>query len=302
MRFFRRKPFYILAAVIICSVILAVISHFGNGLPSKIAGVIITPAERAFSRVISPVAKFRDNVMQADALRSENEELREKVNELTMQNRDAGEYIRENERLRELLHLRDTMTGKEVLAARIISADADNFSYTVTINRGSADGIEQEDAVVSTTGVVGRISELGAHWARVTTLLSPGHSIGVRVSRTGDVAVLDGDVKLSKDRLCRLGYISGEAELIEGDIIETSGMGGIYPPGLVVGKVREARTDNSGAMEYATVEPDTDFMRLYEVLVITDWSREDFSPEYVSGSGYTEETLPQEEFIEDALG
>lgn len=291
MSFFKKKPVLILGGVIICSVLLAAVSHFGNGMPAKLAGAVITPAEKLLSKAAAPVARLRDKVMSAGDLSGENEELKAKVNELLIINRSVEEYIEENERLRELLRLRDEMTDKQVLAASVISADSDDFSYTVTINRGSADGISPEDAVVSTLGVVGRISELGEHWSRVTTLLSPQHALGVKVSRTGDLAVLEGDLKLAKDNQCRLGYITGSAELIEGDILVTSGYGGVYPPGLTVGKVVSVRLDNSGTIDYASVEPTADFSRLYEVLVITDWDRETVKADYVTGNA--EEESPE---------
>lgn len=283
MSFFKKKPVLVLGAVLAAAVLLAAVSHLGGGMPAKIAGKIITPVEKLFSKAVAPAAGLRDNVMNADDLRLENEELQAQVNELLVVNRSVEEYIEENERLKELLRLREDMVEKETLAASVISADSDDFSYTVTINRGSGDGIELEDAVISTLGVIGRVSELGKHWARVTTILSPKHALGVKVTRTGDLAVLEGDLKLAKDKQCRLGYITGSAELIEGDILVTSGYGGVYPPEITVGKVVSVRSDNSGKIDYATVEPTADFSRLYEVLVITDWDRDDVGPEYAAG-------------------
>ena len=288
--------------------LLAAVSHLGGGLPAKAAGAVITPVEKLFSKLASPVSKLRDDVMSMGDLRRENEDLRAQVNELLTVNRSVEEYIEENGRLRELLRLREDMVDKEVLAASVISADSDDFSYTVTINRGSGDGVSVEDAVISTLGVIGRVSELGEHWARVTTLLSPRHALGVEIARTGDLAVLEGDLKLARDKQCKLGYITGSGELIEGDILVTSGYGGVYPPGITVGKVVSVRSDNSGKIDYAAVEPTADMSKLYEVLVITDWNREDVGPEYVTGNEAseggveegTDEITPED--IENALG
>lgn len=281
MSFFKNKPVRLTATVVLAAVVLACISHFGGGWPARVAGTVITPVEKLFVKLISPVADFRDNVLGADNLRTENEELKLQVDELLAENRSAEAYIEENKRLRELLQLKEQMTDKEVLAAEVIAADWDNFSETVTINRGSSDGVSLEDAVVSNLGVIGRVTEVGAEWSRVTTVLSPKHSLGVKVTRTGDLAVAEGEIKLAKDNKLRLGYISGAAGLIVGDIVETSGIGGVYPPGLVVGKISEIRMDNSGAVNYAVVEPTADFAKLYEVLVITDWSRKNVEPDYV---------------------
>ena len=282
MSFFKRKLLWIFAAVFICAILIAAASHFWNGLPAKAFKKVLTPVEKIAARVTLPAAKWRDSLMNASKLEEENEELRAQVNELLAENRGVREYSEENERLRGLLRLRDEMTDKKTVAATVTSADSDDFSYTVTINRGSSDGISLEAPVVSVAGVVGRVCELGKHWASVTTLLSPEHALGVKVSRTGDMAVAEGDLTLAKDRLCRLDYITGSGQLIEGDILVTSGNGGIYPPGLIVGKVSQVRTDNSGVLDYASVEPAADFKKLYEVLVITDWSSDEQYTENVT--------------------
>lgn len=284
MSFFKNKPVMLTGIVLLCAVLIAAVSHFGSGMPAKIAGFVIAPAEKLVAKIVSPVANFRDNIMNSDDLRAENDALKEELIELQAANRGVDEYIKENERLRELLRLKEEMTDKEIVAAEVISADSDNFSETVTINRGSRDGVEPEDAVISTLGVVGRVSEVGGTWARVTTVFSPKNSLGVRVTRTGDLAVAEGELKLAKDKRLRLGYISGAAELIAGDIIETSGIGGVYPPGITVGKVTEVRMDNSGAVDYAVMESTVDFSRLFEVLEITEWDRKEVEADYVEGT------------------
>ncbi len=292
MSFFKNKPILITAAVLVAAVIIASVSHFTDGAPAQVAGNVTAPTESLFSKIFSPITSLSDKFADKDKLRKENEELKARVDELLKENRGAEEYIEENKRLKDLLGIKDEMINKEVVAANVISYDWDNFSETVTINRGSKDGIEKEDAVVSSLGIIGRVTEVGSDWARVTTLLSPKHSLGVKITRTGDLAVAEGDIKLAKDKKLRLGYISGAAELIEGDIIETSGIGGVYPPAVTVGKVSEIKKDNSGTVSYAVVEPAADFTRLFEVLVITEWNRESTTADYVLNT-------PEEEPSED---
>ncbi len=295
----KNKPLALIAVIVIAAVVIAALSHFSGGLPEKAASGLMRPVEGIISKVISPVAGIFDGVSEKE-LEAENEKLKEQVYELTAENRTAEEYIRENERLRALLHLKEGMVNQEVTAARVTALGWDNFSQTVTINRGTADGVNLENAVVSTLGIIGRVSEVTKHSATVTTLLSPRHSLGVRVSRTADLAVCEGDAVLAKDNKLRLDYISGAAELIEGDIIETSGVGGVYPEGLMVGKISEIKKDNSGAVSYAVVEPTADFSRLYEVLVITDWTRESTSPEYIMDEPQ-EEVLTTEEITDSEI-
>ncbi len=307
MSFFKNKPILVTAAVLVIALIVAAVSHFSNGATEGTGGAVTSVAEGFFAKIFSPLKSFGTAFSDKEKLAEENEQLKVQIDELIKQNRGAEEYISENKRLKELLGIKETMINKEVLAAEVISYDWDNFSETVTINRGSKDGVDKEDAVVSALGVIGRVTELGESWARITTLLSPKHSLGVKITRTGDLAVAEGDIKLAKDKKLRLDYISGAAELIEGDIVETSGIGGVYPSGLNVGKVREIKKDSSGAVAYAVVEPTADFSRIFEVLVITDWTRESITPDYVVNvpeSAEQAETIDEitDEEIETAEG
>ena len=99
-------------------------------------------------------------------------------------------------------------------------------------------------------------------------LLNPDNAMGVKVSRTSDVAVVEGDSELYSQNYCKMTFIDKGSNLIIGDILETSGSGGIYPAGLSVGVIREINSDAMGNLNYATVEPLVDFNKLYEVLVI----------------------------------
>ena len=299
MSFFRNKSILITAAVLVIALVIAAVSHFTNGATEGAGGAVTSSAEGFFGKIFSPLRNLGTAFSDKEKLAEENEQLKAQIDELVKANRGAEEYISENKRLKELLGIKETMINKEVLTAEVISYDWDNFSETVTINRGSKDGVEKEDAVVSALGIIGRVTEVGGDWARITTLLSPKHSLGVKITRTGDLAVAEGDIKLAKDKMLRLNYISGAAELIEGDIVETSGIGGVYPPGLTVGKVKEIQKDSSGAVAYAVVEPTADFSRIFEVLVITDWTREGVTPDYVVNAPEIEEPTETVDEITD---
>lgn len=299
---FRKKTALIVGGFLAAAVILGVGGHFSDTL-ARLCTSAVVPAQKVISRAITPVAKLRDGIASGGEIREENERLKAENNALKAENRSSEEYIKENERLKELLRLKENMVGESVLAARVISVDFDNFSQTIMINRGSEDGISIDNVVTSAAGVVGRVSDVGSGWARVTTLLSPNNSMGVRVSRTGDVAVCEGEPAAAKKNLLKLCYISGSAQLIEGDIIETSGLGGIYPPGLICGRISEIKKDNSGTVDYAAVEPGVDFSKLYEVLVITSGERESISPEVVAKTSPEEYTDFEEQYNpEEAIG
>ena len=117
-------------------------------------------------------------------------------------------------------------------------------------------------------GVVGKVSEAGVDYAIVRTILDSSSAVGIRVTRTGGTGLVEGDKTLAAKAQCSLSFLDRNTALIVGDVIETSGSGGLYPAGLVVGSVVSISADNSGALNYAVIEPAADMDNLGEVLVI----------------------------------
>ncbi len=289
---FKNKSYFIVILIALLAVVFGVLSYFTKGASDKMVSNITGAVQNGASELFSPITKLFDGKSSAE-LQKENEELKLLVNELMAENRTAQEYIKENDRLRGLLHLKSEITDKKVVEAKLIALDWDNISNTVTINRGSKDGIEIGDVVISTLGVVGRVEKVDSYTSVVTTILSPKHSIGARIVRTGSLAVAEGEATLSKNNKLRLDYITGNAEIIIGDIVESSGVGGVYPEGITIGKVSEIKKDNSGALSYAVLEPTADFSNLYEVIVITEWTREITVTDTMDETNNTAESLDE---------
>ena len=158
-------------------------------------------------------------------------------------------------------------------AARVIERSTSNWSRTLTLNKGTGLGVAIGDCVVDQYGyLVGVVTEAGANWCTVTTILDTDSQPGALVFRTGEVTVAMGDLALMGQGKLKLSYLEGESSLINGDMIVTSGLGGYYPSGLVIGSVEEIKTDDNGLTRYATIIPKTDITQLVEVFVITDFT------------------------------
>lgn len=127
------------------------------------------------------------------------------------------------------------------------------------------------------------VQSVGVNWAKVTTIFDVDSAIGAKFTRTGDIGVVEGDAELSEEGKCKIQYISSDASIINGDIVVSSGVGGIYPGGLIIGKVSEVKTDVMGAVEYAVVEPAAKFDEVYEVLAVTGFEKTDDTD--VTGGG-----------------
>lgn len=268
--FFRKKGVQVAAAVTAAVLLCAAIAHFGGANPvSKVLRTVFSPFQNGVAYITDKVKDTTDFIREMKSYKEENDKLVSQINELKRQNRDITNYREENERLKEMLDLQASLDGYSTVAASVIAYSSNNWYDTIQISKGSLAGVSVGNAVITPDGVVGKVTETGPTWSIVSTILNPENAMGVRISRTGDVAVVEGDSELYSKSYCKMTFIDKGSNLINGDLLETSGSGGVYPAGLLVGAVREINSDAMGNLNYATVEPLVDFDKLYEVLVIT---------------------------------
>ena len=147
-----------------------------------------------------------------------------------------------------------------------------NWASTLVLDRGSQHGVAIGDCAVDSAGnLVGVVTDVGLNWCRLSTVLDTDSQFGARVFRTGETAVADGDLALMSEGRLRLQYLSDSANLIKGDVIVTSGLGGYYPAGLVIGTVESVQTDDGGLARYAVLSPKCDVAAIQEMFIITDF-------------------------------
>lgn len=211
-----------------------------------------------------------DKFDSVEALQKENEELRKRVAQLEDANRQAETDSQENERLRSLLNLRQQRQDFTFESAKVTQYENSNWASTLTLNRGTSSGVAVNNCVVNETGaLVGVVTEVGLNWCTVATVLDTQAQFGATVFRTGESAVAMGDLELMQSGKLKLSYLSGANTPVGGDLVLTSGLGGYYPSGLVIGTVEDVRTDDSGLTQYAVVQPTVTPSSLVEVFVIT---------------------------------
>ena len=274
--FFSKNGIWILLVAVIVTVTMAALSAFGSGVATSLqnaAGVITAPFRAGISAVTGWVDERIRFADEFDALKEENEALKKQVARLEQENRQAQADSAENARLRELLNLRPQERNLQFESAMVVDHTSSNWTRTLTLNKGSSMGIAPKNCVINSEGyLVGVVTEVGANWATVLTTIDTDFEIGATVFRTGEAAMAAGDFNLMGEGRLKLNYISSESALLNGDLVLTSGLGGYYPEGLVVGSVEEVITDDSGAMDYALMKPAVDFDALTEVFVVTDFS------------------------------
>jgi rod shape-determining protein MreC len=157
-------------------------------------------------------------------------------------------------------------------SATIISWTASNFSSSFTINKGTSSGVDVDDCVITENGyLVGVVTEAGKSSSTVVSIIDTTMSIGAMLYSNSETGVIEGNFELFKQGKLKLSYINNNANVVIGDSVVTSGRGGIYPSGLVIGYVDSIGENPSGLDYYAVVSPAADFDSITHLYVITDF-------------------------------
>ena len=274
-RFLEKRGLWLLLAIAVVAVTLAAMSILSSTASplGNLVGVITSPFRSAAQSVADWYNEKQDYFADNRALRAENEELKRRIAEMQADVRDAETALEENERYREMLGLREKHRSFELESARVLNRSQSNWTSSLTLNCGTDYGIAVGDCVITERyELVGVVSEAGYNWCTVLTVIDTDSSLGARVFRTGDVGLAQGDFALMGQGLLELSYLPNEgSQLLPGDLVLSSGLGGYYPADLTIGSVREVRTDDSGAASYAVVQPAADLETLTQVFVVKDF-------------------------------
>ena len=274
--FFRHNGILILIAAILLALVTAVVSMLLGGKANPLAnlvGIITTPVRNGISAVTNWAEERYSDAFELEQMKEELEALKQENAELKAKEREYESAIQENKRLYNLLELtpKDKQFTKE--AAMVTARTTSNWESTLTLSKGTNHGIAVDNCVVDEYwNLVGVVAEVGENWCTVRTLIDANVELGGQLVRTGGAAILEGDLALMEQGKLKLTYLPENSQLMSGDLVTTSGRGGIYPSGLVAGHVEEVRTDASGMTDYAVIVPETDLDNLQQVFVIKDFT------------------------------
>lgn len=265
-----------IGAVVLVVVLFAGIGSVllkGNaGLVRNVTGTVKTPVQRLVSSVAEWLESIYGHMYEYDELIAENEQLRAELAKAQEEARNGVAAVEENERLRELLDFEEKHSDMTLEAAKIVSWTTSNWSNSFTISKGTANGIEVGDSVITEYGVlVGQVVEVGVTWATITTTIDLSTNIGALVSENGASGLLMGDFSMMQDGCAKLAYLTDGAQIFTGDTVLTSGAGGAFPQGLVIGTVSSVQAEAGGQVEYGVVKPGCDINALVQVFVVKDF-------------------------------
>ncbi len=270
MNFFRdnrNTVLLILVSVILVAAMIAYSSGKPNaGIVNDTVGVVLKP----FQSVGAYVGNCFRYASNADKFENENSLLKQQLIVMTQRAGNYEELKEENERLRAMLELQKNSADFTLKAASVIAADTENWSSTLKLDKGLSDGIKKNDAVMTETGLVGYVSEVGRNWAKVVTIIDNTSSVSAMIDRIGEYCMVQGDISLFDDGFCAMKYVTTESAISVGDILVTSGEGGVYPGGIRIGKINEIISNTNGLSLDAVIEPSVDFSELNEVFVVID--------------------------------
>ena len=280
MKMFKNKSAAVLITVVlVLGIIIGVINAFGTKLTftENIINTVVTPIQSLVGKGRDGVASFFGYFSEVDSLREENKKIKEENYNLKEKLKNAELAEKENESLRNMLGLKKVLSEYDLECAFIASRDPGNWFGTITVDKGSSNGIKVDQTVISAEkALVGRVCEVGSNWAKIVTVVDPDCSVGAVVERSGEYGVIEGDAFLEQNGRCKLSYISKNTNLLVGDTVVTSGLGGIFPSGITIGKVNSLKTDVQGISQYAEIVPSCEFDKLKSVFIITnDFETED---------------------------
>ena len=272
-KLFANKFFILILCVALAVVIVASVLSL-MGLSDYIRGAVktaLSPLQGLFTKVTDAVEGFTDYFTEFDRLKAENEQLRAELDELRDRSYRVDEIEEMNEWLYEYIGIVREHTEYDFTVADIVGREVGNYMTVFTLDVGADNGVTANMPVITSDGIVGYVSEAGKNWCQVRTIIESASSVGAYIERTGEVGLLEGDFNMREEGLCKLTYLSADSSVEVGDRVLTSGLGSIYPRGLVLGIVERIEADEYSRTTVAYVRPAADLEDLSRVMVIKSY-------------------------------
>ena len=247
-----------------------------TGLLAPVEGIAAVPLNLLsgiFNRVALGLTNGAEDFTELQSLRERNADLEEALAQFQAELVELREIASDYQRLAELLDYTTTVSNQEFLAADVINVDTSSFLRTITINRGTRDGVAIGMPVVTRQGLVGRVLEVSANAARVLLVTDPSSAVSARLQTTR----VEGSVVGQLTGNLRMEFIPLDQTIQEGDLVITSGLGGNFPPDIVIGQVTSIRQFEFELYQEAEVRSLNNFDSLEIVLVITNFQPVDLS-------------------------
>ena len=269
----KNTRYFLIGLSIFCICMIGITSLKGSLLnPLRNAvGYVLVPIQSGVNAIGGSIYEEASNVRQLKTAVEENAILQARVDELTEENTRLRAEQLELERLRELYELDVQYMQYNKVGARIIAKDTGSWFSVFRIDKGSEDGIKADMNVIAGGGLVGIVTDVGANYATVRSIIDDSSEVSAMAQQSGDTCIVSGDLKLYNEGRLHLGYMEKDDDVKDGDMIVTSNISGKFLPGILIGYATDITIDyNDNLTKSGYVIPVAQFDRLQEVLVITD--------------------------------
>ena len=268
---FKFKIIICIFAVVLGVVIYAAVSGGFSTVPETVISTLTKPFVIASNAVSQWVEDTIDKFTNADRYKTENEELRNKLNEQYKQIIDLENVKNENDQLKQILKIKEENADFEFSPpCNIISRNTNDAYAGFTIDRGSDDGISLYDPVMTSNGLIGMVCEIAPNYAKVATILSDEINVGVMTFESKVTGILDNDIKNANEGNCLMSYITKDSDIKDGEIVK-SVAGVVFPGNLLVGTVSKVYDDENGLSVHAVIKPAVDVRTVTDCVVITSF-------------------------------
>lgn len=224
---------------------------------------ITAPFQQLIGQTINATKEFWTNYFYLVDVRSENKRLKREIDSFRRENSQYRELLATHERLRSLLQFKEVI-HRPVVAAQVIGLDPTGWFKSIIIDKGKTAGIRWDMPVVNASGVVGRIVSVSNNYAKVLLIIDQNSAVDCLTQRSRD----RGMVKGTSGQVCKMDYMAKSSDAVVGDLVITSGLGGVFPKGLPVGRISSVKEGDDKLFKDIDMAPSVDFSKLEEVLVI----------------------------------
>lgn len=273
--FFKSTKFKIILCVLaalLTGMFLAAFTSNATSPFTSAAGVIFEPVQKAATFIAEKTADWKSSFASSSVYKDRIEELE---SEIIIYNAQLVDYERTKQKLKayeEFLEVRENNPDFEFCSASIVTRNTADVYDSFTLDKGTSDGVEVNDPVISGNNVVGLVKDVSATTCTVKTILDPTLNISVYEIKSRENAYSNTTAALSYEGLCKLSGLSKDTAVAAGGIVCTSGLGGIFPRDLTIGTITALKSEEADISVYAIIKPATDVRSLNDVFIITDFA------------------------------
>ena len=252
--------------LIIITIFIMTIDYHGKMYLKWVESIglkLFSPINRGISLVADNTKNYLKAMAEFKDVKEENKELKEKIEIAYRENAILKEKLITYDRLTKLLELKESFSY-EMISSLVIGREPGNWFNSIIIDKGTVDGVKKNMAVATYRGLVGKVVSVDSNTAKVLLILDQRSAVGGMIQRSRDIGVVKG----SESNYCYMEYLSHDADIKINDIVITSGLGSVFPKGIVIGKIAGIKKESHDLFQIVIIRPEVDFTKLEEVFVV----------------------------------